>query len=108
MQDSLAPVQDRDFEIIQWTGAGMESAVNFFPLGMSVSAYGSIRVPRVGSTSWALLELAKPLVRKGYTRDAYAPLLCRGISWACAGHTSPPQREPYLQKRFHSVPTALQ
>ena len=85
----------------------MESAVNFFHLGMSVSAYG-IRVPRVGSTSWALLELAKPLVRKGYTRDAYAPLLCRGISWACAGHTSRPQREPHLQKRFQSVATALQ
>ena len=29
---------------------GMESAVKFFHLGMSVSAYGSIRVPRVGST----------------------------------------------------------
>ena len=28
-----------------------------------------------------LLELAKHLVRKAYTRDAYAPLLCRGISW---------------------------
>jgi hypothetical protein len=32
------------------------------------------------------LELAKPLLRKAYTRDAYAPLLCRGINWACAGH----------------------
>ena len=31
------------------------------------------------------LELAKPLLRKAYTRDAYAPLLCRGISWARAG-----------------------
>jgi|SRR5271165_2976977 len=53
---------------------------------MSVSAYGSIRIPRVGSTSCALfeyrgyigamklasfpLELAKPLLRKAYTRDA--------------------------------------
>ena len=27
------------------------------------------------------LELAKPLVRKAYTRDAYASLLCRGISF---------------------------
>jgi len=34
----------------------MRSAVNFFHLGMSVSAYRSIRVPRVGSTSRALLE----------------------------------------------------
>ena len=39
----------------------MELVVNFFQLGMSVSAYGSIRVPRVGSTNRALLELAKPL-----------------------------------------------
>ena len=34
----------------------MESAVNFFHLGMSVSAYGSPRVQRAGSTSRALLE----------------------------------------------------
>jgi len=52
----------------------MEPAVKFYHLGMSVSAYGSIRVPRVGSTSLALLELAKSLVRKAYTRDAYVPL----------------------------------
>jgi len=61
------------------------------------------RVPRVGSTSSALfehrwfiggmklacfpLELAKPLLRKPYTREAYAPLLSRGISCECAGHT---------------------
>jgi hypothetical protein len=77
MQDSLTPVQDRFFENRKWKGAGMESAVNFFHLGMSVSAYGSIRVPRVGSTSWALLELAKPLVRKVYTREATSPSLRR-------------------------------
>ena len=29
--------------------AGMEPAINFFRFGMSVAAYGSIRVPRVGS-----------------------------------------------------------
>jgi hypothetical protein len=34
----------------------MGPAINFFHLGMSVSAYGSIRVPRVGSISGALLE----------------------------------------------------
>jgi hypothetical protein len=33
------------------------------------------------------LELAKPLFRKAYTRDAYAPLRCRGVNSACAGHT---------------------
>jgi ribulose bisphosphate carboxylase small subunit len=31
---------------------------------------------------------------------AYAYLLCRGISWACAGHTPRPQTEPHLQKPF--------
>jgi hypothetical protein len=68
---------------------------------------GSIRVPRVSSTSCALLEhpwcigamkfasfplgLAKPLLRRAYTRDAYVPLLCRGISWACAGRMPAPR-----------------
>jgi len=68
----------------------MGSAVNFFHLGMNVSAYRSIRVPRVSSISRALLEhrwyiggtklacfplaLAKPLLRKPYTRDAYASM----------------------------------
>jgi hypothetical protein len=33
-----------------------------------------------GSCASLPLELAKPLLRKAYTRDAYAPLLCRGIS----------------------------
>jgi hypothetical protein len=40
------------------------------------------------------LELAKPLVRTVYTRDAYAPLLRRGINWASAGYTPRPQTEP--------------
>jgi hypothetical protein len=73
-------VRDRFFEIRKWKGADMESAVNFFHLGMSVSAYRSIRVPRVGSTSWALLELAKPLFRKGHDNaapDFRAPSLSR-------------------------------
>ena len=47
----VTPVQDRFFEISKWKGAGMEPAANLFRLGMSVSAYGSIRVPRVASTS---------------------------------------------------------
>jgi hypothetical protein len=37
----------------------------------------------IGGSTRAIM--AKPLLRKAYTRDAYAPLLCRGISWACAG-----------------------
>jgi len=32
------------------------------------------------------LELAKPPLPKAYTRDAYAPVLRRGVNWACAGH----------------------
>jgi len=54
------------------------------------------------------LELAKPLVRKAYTRDAYAPILRRGINWACTGHTSHPQTEPHLQKPFQSAAKSLQ
>ena len=33
--------------------------------------------------------IAKPLLRKVYTRDAYAPLLYRGTGRACAGHLPP-------------------
>jgi hypothetical protein len=71
----------------------MGSAVNFFHLGMNVSAYRSIRVPRVSSIGRALLEhrwyiggtklacfplaLAKPLLRKPYTREAPSPSLRR-------------------------------
>jgi hypothetical protein len=54
------------------------------------------------------LELAKPLLRKTYTRDAYAPLLCRGISWEHAGRTLRPQTEPRLAKPFQSAAKALQ
>ena len=93
----------------------MEPAVNFFRLGMSVSAYGSIRVPRVGSTSRALLEhrwyiggmklaslqleLANPLLRKAYTRDAYAPYCVAAFSWVCAG---PLVRKHNLISKSHS------
>ena len=86
---------------------------------MSVSAWGSIRVPRVGSTSWTLvehrwfigamkwacfpLELAEPLLRKPYTRDAYAPLLCRSTNRACAVHT-PVRRQNLLSKSYSGAP----
>jgi hypothetical protein len=76
---------------------------------MSVWAYGSIRVPRVGSTSRGLLEhrwyiggmklasfpfeLAKPLLQKAYTRDAYAPLPGRGPAGA-QDRTSSPKAIP--------------
>ena len=54
------------------------------------------------------LELATPpLVRKAYTRDAYAPLLCRGINRACAGHTPLPQTEPHLQKPFQAIASEM-
>jgi len=93
----------------RWYGASRQ----FFRLGMSVSAYGSIRsLPDEASTKSgpacrfdqlssarasvvhrrnefcflpAQAIIGKPLLRKAYTRDAYAPLLCRGVSWACAG-----------------------
>ena len=55
------------------------------------------------------LELADPLLRKGYTRDAYAPLLCRGINLACAGRTPRPRKNLIfkshsraLSRRFNS------
>ena len=50
------PVQDRFSNSEKWKGASMEPAVSFVHLGTSVLAYWSIRVPRVGSTSCALLE----------------------------------------------------
>jgi hypothetical protein len=53
------------------------------------------------------LKLAKPLLRKAYTRDAYAPLLCRGVSWACAGHIPRPRTEPHLQKPLQGAAKAL-
>ena len=47
-----------------------------------------------GGSSWLQTRPAC----KAYTRDAYVPLLCRGISWAYAGHTTRPQTGPHLQK----------
>jgi hypothetical protein len=38
-----------------------------------------------------LLGASLPLLRQAYTRDAYAPLLRRGIRWACAGRIHRPQ-----------------
>jgi hypothetical protein len=46
------------------------------------------------------LELAKPLLRKAYARDAYARLLCCGINSACAGHTL--LRRPNLISKSYS------
>jgi hypothetical protein len=96
-----------DFSKLEkWEGAGMEPAVNFFHLGMSVSAYGhtrpACRFDQLRSAPASVvhggmklasfpLELGKPLLGKAYTRDAYVPLLCRGISWACAGSMPTPR-----------------
>ena len=47
----FTPVQDRFFKIKKMERRRYGASRYFFHLGMSVSAYGSIRVPRVGSTS---------------------------------------------------------
>ena len=88
----------------------MEPPVNFTPryerLGVRKHTRPACRFDQLSSARALMvfggmklacfpLELAKPLLRKAYTRDAYAPLLCRGISWACAGHIPPPQTEPH-------------
>ena len=52
--------------------------------------------------------IARPLLRKAYTRDAYAPLLHRGTGWVSVGHIPRPQTEPHLQKPFQSAAKALQ
>jgi len=101
----------------------MEPTVNFFHLGMSVPAY-SIRVPRVGSTSRALLEhrwliggiklasfpleLAKPYFGR-LTRETRMLPYCVAASTGRSQATPPrPQTEPHLQKPFQSAAKALQ
>jgi len=63
------------------------------------------------------LELAKSLLRKAYTRDAYAPILSRGISLGVRGphpssadRTSSPKAFQSTSKptvrSFHSLPAS--
>jgi len=103
----------------------MESPVNFPPqherLGVREHTRPACRFDQLSSARASVVHrrnefgflparaiIAKPLLREAYTRDAYAPLLCRGISWACAGNVPPPQTEPHLQKPFQGAAKALQ
>jgi len=49
---------------------------------------------------------SKPLLRKAYTRDAYAPLLSHFISWSCADHT-PVRRQNFISKSRSRAPPML-
>jgi len=52
----------------------MESSVNLFHLGMSVSEYGSIRVPRVGSIrdpEWEERGAFRPIDWVGRPQSAF-------------------------------------
>jgi hypothetical protein len=56
-------------------------------------------VHRRNEVSFLLARAGQPPLRKPYTRDAYAPILRRGINWTCAGHT--------LVRRETSSPKAI-
>jgi hypothetical protein len=52
-----------------------------------LSSARALVVHRRNVVGFLLARASQPLLRKPYRRDAYAPLLRRGISWACARHT---------------------
>jgi len=87
----------------------MQLAINFFSFGMSVSAYGSIRVPPARASQASTSEGLH--ARPDFAKASSGRLrMLRYSVAASAGRAQTPSlaTEPRLQKPFQSAAKALQ